>query len=201
MNPAIRGYFRISTDCYGIISELRLITYPGLRDRHLLAFQALTWANESFTGPGTALSVNQATEWYVPLDDREYGVEELEKLAITKILTESLDTSQTLRKARQVAKPVTVTVEEGSTLDVQVTLKSVVERFTRNQASFQLKRQTVRVVYEARVYSERGEEAYSDTLSYNSSNLLSFDASLSLAPLYQRCAEHFLKRHYGVVTR
>jgi hypothetical protein len=199
MDPTVKGYFRLSATQYGLIKHLTVHSALGIRNKRYVSFTVWVWDNPQFEGQPSDYSVNNVTDWYVMLPDAVTTVAEVEHLCIDALMTRrTLNTPPEL-KARRVARRATYW-GEGQSFLFKVSAHTLVEVYTRTLPVLLLRLATVELTYSVTHTTRKGEEVYSDSLSYRGLLTPVLQSTDSVGTLHQRIANHFLYKYHGIVT-
>jgi hypothetical protein len=199
MDPTVKGYFRLSTTQFGLIKTLTVHSALGIRNKRIASFTVWVWDNPQYEGNPVEHSVNNVREWWVLLPDNVTTVAEVEHLCIDSLIRNKTSHVRPVTKARRVSRRKSYW-GEGQSFMFAITAKSLTEVYTRSVTNQILRLTSVDLTYSIKHTTRRGEEVYSDSLSYRGQLTPTLQSTDSVGKLHQRIANHFLYKTHGIVT-
>jgi hypothetical protein len=197
MKHNTRGYFRLGDLGLGAIAHMSVITQPGHPTLRTLLFRGWHWPTGDLDQAPLPLQLNEVNTWWLALDNRPYTQQELEALAIDALLTgRTLDPTlrTTTPKPRRLAKR--VTVAGVGVFEVDLTVKHLVETYSRNTPARDWLKEPSQLSYEASLTNGVIGYPTDSTIQW-----VSHEAAMTyttLFELYQHCAVHFLGQRHGL---
>lgn len=199
MDPTVKGYFRLSATQFGLIKHMTIHSALGIRNKRFASFTVWVWDNPQFEGQPVDHSINNVKEWYVLLPEGVTTVAEVEHLCIDALMTHKTSLERPALEARRVTRRKSYW-GEGKSFMFKVTARTLVETYTRSLPVLLLRLASVELTYSVGHTTRKGEEVYSDSLSYRGLLTPVLQSADSVGKFHKRIVNHFLYKYHGIVT-